>query len=135
MENKQNDQDEQSVQLSQREIDCIEQLAGFSLREIRNIARVSPNDYFRTIWDNWVRDEWGCGCQLYDKIDWEGEGYFYDNYTEVPVPYRYYVKYREELTRPCWCEREGNNCNHCHYECMNENVAPSDPHSSDEESK
>jgi hypothetical protein len=55
----------------------------------------------------------GC-CNLYKKIENEGLGYFYNNYTTVPCSWSIYASYCDGHDGECWCD----GCEDC--DCIKE---------------
>ncbi len=57
----------------------------------------------------WIRREWGTCQDLRDNIDNEGESYFYESYTIVPVGRSLYYEFCSSSSS-CYCKEKGS-CN------------------------
>ena len=65
-------------------------------------ASVSEEEEHRTMRE-YILEEWGNCNALRAKIEWEGAGYFYSNYTTVPVSWTTYDDFVESSY--CWCDQ------------------------------
>lgn len=87
--------------------------------------------------ENYIGKEWETCHRMRQKIDWEGQDYFYDYYTHVPVSRKLYKEFCSNPNR-CYCgveggcddsEDEGSNsedvkCNNCRSDTRNVSSTP-----------
>lgn len=63
----------------------------------------------------YIINKWGDCKSLRRKIEWEGEGYFYNSYSNVPASHEIYMDFFDDDC--CWC----SNCDESSKEDSEEN--------------